>query len=252
MFNESKYTKWYYAIISKANTENRKKGPGLYYERHHIIPKCKPFNGSNSKDNLVLLTSKEHFVCHVLLTKMCEGEFRYKMLAAMHRFKHGNDNSYFSSRIYESLKRQYQVEKSNRMKGEGNPFYGKTHSIEWRKKHSAFLSHNTKGEMNSFFGKTHSNEAKILISNARKSQDKIACVHCKTETDITNHKQFHGDNCFHNPNANIDVITKRRKLAKERSDKAAAKTACKNCGGLYSSGMLKRWHNDNCKISRSL
>ena len=40
MFNESKYTKWYYAIISKANTENRKKGPGLYYERHHIIAKC--------------------------------------------------------------------------------------------------------------------------------------------------------------------------------------------------------------------
>ena len=38
-----------------------------YYEKHHIIPRC--LNGSNDKDNLVLLTAREHYLCHWLLWK---------------------------------------------------------------------------------------------------------------------------------------------------------------------------------------
>lgn len=37
------------------------------YETHHVIPRC--FGGSNSKDNLVLLTYKEHYIAHRLLVK---------------------------------------------------------------------------------------------------------------------------------------------------------------------------------------
>lgn len=36
-----------------------------YVERHHIIPKC--LGGSNSKDNIVRLTGKEHYIIHLLL-----------------------------------------------------------------------------------------------------------------------------------------------------------------------------------------
>ena len=58
----------YNAIIERAKKENRKKGCGVYYERHHILPKS--LGGSNDKSNLILLTAKEHYVCHRLLTVM--------------------------------------------------------------------------------------------------------------------------------------------------------------------------------------
>lgn len=48
--------------------QNVEKGKGIYYESHHILPKC--LNGSNKKDNLVLLTAKEHFIAHKLLLEI--------------------------------------------------------------------------------------------------------------------------------------------------------------------------------------
>lgn len=43
-------------------------GSSNYYENHHIIPRS--LNGSNSSENLVLLTAREHFICHWLLVKI--------------------------------------------------------------------------------------------------------------------------------------------------------------------------------------
>jgi len=59
------YRKVYNQIIERARKENRKKGEGTYYELHHVIPKCT--GGTNKKGNLVLLTAREHFICHFLL-----------------------------------------------------------------------------------------------------------------------------------------------------------------------------------------
>jgi hypothetical protein len=55
----------YNKIVANAMRENREKGKGVYYETHHVIPRC--CGGDNSKSNLVNLTSKEHFICHLLL-----------------------------------------------------------------------------------------------------------------------------------------------------------------------------------------
>ena len=43
IFNDNKYTKWYYAIIDNAKSKNRIKlnrnsQKYIYYEIHHIIP----------------------------------------------------------------------------------------------------------------------------------------------------------------------------------------------------------------------
>lgn len=38
-----------------------------YTECHHILPKS--LGGSNDKSNLINLTAREHFICHLLLTK---------------------------------------------------------------------------------------------------------------------------------------------------------------------------------------
>ena len=75
MFIENKYTNWYYTIIN--NAKNRKI-LNDDVEKHHIIPKS--LGGNNSKNNLVNLSYREHFLCHWLLIKMTDGKNNMKML----------------------------------------------------------------------------------------------------------------------------------------------------------------------------
>lgn len=62
------YQRIYDQIVSRAKQEKRKKDGGTYYESHHILPKC--LGGSNKKENLVLLTGREHFLCHWMLVRI--------------------------------------------------------------------------------------------------------------------------------------------------------------------------------------
>lgn len=78
MFIKNKYNKWYFNIIDRA--KSRTLANDDYVEKHHIIPKS--LGGSNNADNLVCLTAKEHFICHLLLTKMTAGVARTKMVYA--------------------------------------------------------------------------------------------------------------------------------------------------------------------------
>lgn len=54
-------------IIAYARLQNRSKLTD-YFENHHIV--LKSMGGSNKKENLVLLTAKEHYVVHHLLWKI--------------------------------------------------------------------------------------------------------------------------------------------------------------------------------------
>ena len=101
MFNNSKYTNWYFSIIESAKAKNNNMG---YLERHHITPKS--FGGNDSKDNLVKLTAREHFICHLLLTKMTTGSNRHKMLHAFMLMKGKTDKQYryMNSRLFNSIK----------------------------------------------------------------------------------------------------------------------------------------------------
>lgn len=85
------YQKIHDDIIQNAKIQNRKKYNGSYYEWHHIIPDfmfkqrsrsgpCGHIDGNpNEKSNLVLLTPKEHFLCHLLLTKIHSEGSRYNI-----------------------------------------------------------------------------------------------------------------------------------------------------------------------------
>jgi len=101
------YEKIYNQIIEKARTENRIKGTSVYYEKHHIVPKC--LGGSNKKENLVLLTAREHFICHWLLirvyidsNKLAHAFFRMCNLKNALRYKLSNYTP--SSRMYQEAK----------------------------------------------------------------------------------------------------------------------------------------------------
>jgi len=64
VYIDNKYTRAYYRIVHKALTESY----SGYTETHHIVPVC--LGGTNSKDNLVRLSLKQHRLCHKLLTRM--------------------------------------------------------------------------------------------------------------------------------------------------------------------------------------
>lgn len=88
MYLQNKYTKWYYSIINNAKTRNII----IYSEKHHIIPRS--LGGDNSTENIVKLTAREHFICHLLLTKMTVGQPKYKMLSAVTRFQQSRKYQY--------------------------------------------------------------------------------------------------------------------------------------------------------------
>lgn len=90
----SKYYKIYNDIIEKAITTNRYKNKDVYYENHHILPKS--LGGTDDKDNLALLTAREHYIVHKLLCKFCKSP---KMIYAFWCFQ-----SYKTSYIVKNSK----------------------------------------------------------------------------------------------------------------------------------------------------
>lgn len=116
MFSDNKYTKWYNGIITAAKSQKRMKGADVYYESHHITPRS--LGGSDTQDNLVLLTAREHFLCHLLLVKMLDSEAsKAKMACAFNRFKTHHTNS----QLYDRFRSSYGMH----VRGANNPAFGK-------------------------------------------------------------------------------------------------------------------------------
>ena len=131
-FKENKYTKIYFCIIENALSSDRKYEKGIH-ETHHIIPKS--IGGNNDKNNLVVLTLKEHYICHRILLKIVQDEHKGKMIYALWCMINGNgkSNRYIpSGKLYNELKSLQSKERSIRLKGKNNPFFGKKHSDNFR------------------------------------------------------------------------------------------------------------------------
>jgi hypothetical protein len=115
MFKISKYSKWYHSIVHHAQAANRVKGEGIYYEDHHIIPRS--LAGSDDSTNITRLTAREHFLCHLLLTKMMlTKDNQIRMACAFMRFR---DHS--NSRMFERFKSSM----VHLFRGENNHSYGR-------------------------------------------------------------------------------------------------------------------------------
>jgi hypothetical protein len=74
----SKYQRWYDALCHKARNREI---PTAYTEVHHIKPRS--MGGSDDPSNLVRLTYREHFICHMLLVRMTIGPDQRKMKKAL-------------------------------------------------------------------------------------------------------------------------------------------------------------------------
>jgi hypothetical protein len=154
---DNKYTKTYFNIIYRA----RQRKIDGYFEKHHIIPKS--LGGSNKKENLINLTAREHFICHLLLIRMYTGANRNKMIHAswaMATLENKHQERYkISSKIYKLLREQYANIKSNSLKGKP----GIPHSEETKKKISESLTGKKRSPM--------SEEAKKKLSASLKGKN---------------------------------------------------------------------------------
>ena len=242
----NKYEKWYTTITDRA----RNRTVTGYTESHHVIPRS--LGGSDDADNLVDLTAREHFICHWLLTKIHTGESRNKMIYALRMMraeKHGQQRyeSKITARVYESIKQDYAVIQSERIRGEKNPMWGKHHTPEAReairqkntgkqitdeqreklvqamtgKKRQPFsdewiakLSQAHAGENNGMYGKTHSEETR--------AKQRAKALGRKQSAETVQKK--------------ADAI---RGLKRE-------KRHCLHCDQMIAVNTYARWHGDHC------
>ena len=165
----SKYERWYYNIINNAKNQYRSKRKDVYYEVHHIIPRA--LGGTDADDNLVLLTYKEHLLCHWLLYKFTNDTDKTKMsfaFWAMCNLKNKHHQRKITPlRILETAKLAHIKEMSNKNSGKGNPMYGSKGGF-YGKKHSKKHKQKITGKGNPMYGKTHTQEARQRIAESRK------------------------------------------------------------------------------------
>lgn len=159
------------------NTRGRFACSDGYYERHHIIPKC--MNGSNSKDNLIDLYAREHFIAHKLLAE--ENPQNYQLKYAYWNMcqctgRDGQDKYIPTPEEYEEVR----IFCHEAMSGENHPMYGKHHTQESREKMSISKKDMYNGENNPFFGKKHSQEniEKMKGTHSGKDHPKSRPVYC--------------------------------------------------------------------------
>jgi hypothetical protein len=178
MFNNTKYTKLYYQIITP--TLNRELN--TYKELHHIIPRS--LGGTDEKDNLTYLTAREHFICHWLLVKMTEGQARSKMIYALQGMRAQNNSQQryetkITSRVYEHYRIEHARIHSETMKGRPAWNKGIPQTEEHKEKNrQAALKRGPKSEetiekwKKSREGYMHSDETKLKQSLASKGKPK--------------------------------------------------------------------------------
>lgn len=106
------YKRIYDEIINNARKRGNNKHTLKYYtERHHILPKCQ--GGTNDLHNLVLLTGREHYICHKILFKLNPDNYKLgTSWILMHRVVDNNDKN---SKTYHRLKEAFSKLCSKRM-----------------------------------------------------------------------------------------------------------------------------------------
>ena len=206
-YKPNKYTKIYWDIIARA----KQRLITGYKERHHIIPRS--LGGEDIAENIVELTAREHFICHLLLIRMVVNtDHRRKMIYAA--WQQSRPRNYTglttTNRTYEILKKQMSESYRGRKR---LPF-----SEEW--KHN--MSLRALGDKNPMFGRKHTEQSKERMSENRIGK----CVG--------------QDNPFYGKTHSIETIEKIREVNNRNH-------MCPHCGKSGASNVMRRWHFDKCK-----
>lgn len=135
-------------------------------ESHHILPKS--MGGSDDITNLVDLSPREHYMAHLILSKIVVEQFRTQMVRAIVLMS-GKDPRNCSSKLYEKLRLEYR----QRISGENSPNFGKVGPNKGRKlseETKRKMSESRKGRPGVNKGKKFSEETRRKMSEARKGK----------------------------------------------------------------------------------
>jgi len=238
MYLENKYTRWYSDIIERAKT--RSLPDDLYTETHHIIPESFYINRSRkgslgwidgdpeATDNKVDLTAREHFLCHLLLTKMLTGTAKAKMinaLWAMTKLKTIDQKRYkITGRTYQIIRTIWstrEISRETRQKiSEGNK--GKKMPDDFKQKLDNFWTDENR--------KIHAEKIRKITKGKKLSEETKEKLRNKTWTDKA--LQSRQDNCLKNAAArknkpwSVDM-RKSREEAYYNKNKELAKSVIK-------------------------
>lgn len=226
------YEKLYTRLI-----ESAKRSPKIdsYKEMHHIIPKC--LGGENTKDNLVCLTTRQHYLAHWLLYKIYRTSKLVHAWHSMSRIGKGQSTRSINSHLFEYAKVARKRVMSLESKGESNSFYGKHHTEETKLKLKnirlgKLATPETKEKMSKTRTgvlKTEEHKAKIGRPGMRMLKNSITgeCVRVK-----------HEDALKYDSTVWKTPYTLREKIYGN----------CPNCGKYGElSATFKRWHFNNCR-----
>ena len=283
LFIDNKYTSWYNQII-----ESAKQNPNTgYIERHHIIPRC--MNGSNDPENIVPLTARQHFICHMLLVKMVSDSTHKTKLVYAAILLSSVSGFHITSRLYEKMKSSIVItdeereKRSLRMKeayannpmlrkSKGDANRGKRMSIEQRQRLSEINSGKTIPEetrskisdtmrgyvqapdhiaarFKSRAGYIHSDETKQKISKSAKERDTIYKT-CHCGKTVDSMNYAQ----WHGDNCGkVVTVTDETKAKISKANKGRVRELkhCEHCDKQTDLGNYKRWHGANCKHKRN-
>lgn len=109
------YKKIYFDLVSSRKELVRSK-KAEYFEKHHIIPRS--WGGSDDDSNLVLLSAREHWVAHLLLSKFATGQNKYKShQAVVNMGRVIPESKRKTSKLYEKSRKNIAKEVSKRHTG---------------------------------------------------------------------------------------------------------------------------------------
>jgi hypothetical protein len=200
------YIAHYNKLIFSRKNLSRRKGEGIYYERHHIIPKW--LGGTDGRDNLILLTAREHFVAHHLLWKHYRDRPSALAFHRMTKSKNPAQQRIFTAAHFEKARIAFvetQKGEKNWSFVNGSPAKGKPSPNKGKKlgKRDWMTGDNNHSKLpevrlkisESLKGRKKSQEHIKKLTAVYYSKPKLKCPHCPIEVDYRNFKRWHGDNC---------------------------------------------------------
>lgn len=210
------YLKIYNDLVYSRQTRGlNKKNLNFNSERHHIIPRC--IGGTNDKNNLVLLTPREHYIAHLLLVKIypdrhglhsavrrlvdvdCFGELSY--VSNSRRYQILREKAAQANRDWWTTDDQRVVDIRNRLKARRREYM-----LEYHENVDPDVKHETIRkivEANKIAVANRSDEAanamKEKMSIRAKSREKFECPWCKSYFQPQELSMRHGDKCKKHP-----------------------------------------------------
>lgn len=189
------YEKIYFSII-----ENRKinKFDG-YTENHHIKPRS--LGGTDDKDNIVSLSAREHYICHLLLTEIYKND-KYSYSKMLHAFmmmcnmRANNQKRDYkvNSHLYEKYKSEYADIISKKQQGDSNIVYGTKWINNPENKISKRVHKETIVEDGWYYGRvqnweTHYTQKHCIVCNTKGLQSKLSKF-CSNDCMKMNREKF--------------------------------------------------------------